>query len=234
MKHVFVILLLCAYGFAAVTRDGSCASRQLNHCLSGFSATNTGSLKIVFSWNEVFGSPPSLPSGWTNIATGSGGTSFWRMGCNVSSSSADTGTGTWTNASVVVGISYSGTGAISTANCNTTGVGNNSSDGPGGDADFSCHSITMTGTNWVACFGGNPNNSICTPSGLTQVVTAFGSTNNGIGLDTNAPVSTFSTATCSNPGATWSSATVEIKGASPSGHCGSCDISKAENPFKEK
>ncbi len=188
--------LLCAAPcWAGISRDGYLAGGS-----SGtFTATNAGSLKIVFALRNNNATPPSLPSGWTTIASGTTAnfTGSYRIGCNVSSSSSDTSSGTWTNASVVVGLSYSGTKAGTTANCNTTGTGG------GAESDTATTTVTYagitmsvsSGSSWVAGLEGSPASAhTCTPAGMTLVHSE--NTHGSLSADTNAGVTGWSTTTC--------------------------------------
>ncbi|MDE2100760.1 MAG: hypothetical protein KGL39_26175 [Patescibacteria group bacterium] len=157
---------------------------------------------------------PTLPSGWTSIATGTVGTTgttgAYRIGCNISSSGSDTTSGTWTNATNVVGASYAGTEGGTTANCNTTGIGNKAANSAQTSTTASFTGITVQNSaNWVTGWLGDSGASLCTPSNLTAIT----STGDVRGLDTNATVSSFTTSTCTVTSSTWMTYVAEVKAA---------------------
>ncbi len=198
-------------GLISISRTGSC-SAAVTSCT--FSATATGDLKIVFAYRSGSTTAPTLPAGWTSIATGSvgffGTTGAFRIGCNVSASGADTATGAWTNASGVVGISYAGTAVDTTANCNTTGIGATATSSAQTSTTVTYPTITLddsSGSSWVAGFMGDSTSSnTCTPTGMTSVTSTAER-----GSDTNAGVSSWPAGkTCSVTSSTWMSYVAEI------------------------
>jgi hypothetical protein len=200
-------------GLATVARDGSCSAAAAS-CT--FNATSPGDLKIVFAYRSASTTAPSLPSGWTSIATfatATGGTTAAvTVGCEVSSSSGDTGSGTWTNANGVVGVSYSGTNVGTTANCNQTGIGQlalNSAK-TSATADFPTLNPMMYGSgSWAVGFTGNSAGGVCTPSGMSAVATA-GSGPAILVSDTNAPTSSWPDQTCPVTSGTWIDYVLEV------------------------
>ncbi len=207
---LFLSWVLCAgTGQAAISRTGSGAGTTS----FTFSATATGDMKIVFAYRSGSTTAPSLPAGWTSIATAStaagGTTGSLRIGCNVSSSGADTGSGTWTNATNTVGISYSGTMVDVTANCNITGIGNKATNNAKTSTSANFPAITVQNTdNWVAGFLGDSASSLCAPAGMTSVASLGTARAN----DTNGVVSSWSSTNCTVSSSTWMTEVVEIVG----------------------
>jgi hypothetical protein len=198
-------------GLAPVARDGSCSAAGTS-CT--FSATSPGDLKIVFAYRSASTTAPSLPSGWTNIATFAtatgGATAAVTVGCEVSSSSGDTNSGTWTNASDVVGLSYSGTNVGTTANCNQTGIGQlaTNSAKTSATADFPALNPMMYNSgSWAVGFLGNSAGGLCTPSGMSAVSTVGSAI---LANDTEAPVTSWSDESCATTSGTWVSYVLEV------------------------
>ena len=208
---IFVLLLLPMPLWSATAIDGTCGAATAQ-CT--FDVTATGDEKIIFAYTNS-ATVPSLPVGWTSIDSGTYSTTGgYQIGCNVSSSGSDTGSGLWTNASVVVGISFSGTAVGTTANCNTTGIGGHGSNS-GNSTSFNLPTITFTNaTDWAAGFGGDGGQALCAPSGMTSKITA-GPTIHGIAMDTEAPVSGWSSTSCTITSSTWMSYVLEVLNAPP-------------------
>lgn len=211
-------LLLSISCFGAIANDGSGSGTTT----LTFSGTATGDLKLIYAYRSGSSTAPSLPAGWTTVATGNAGAGgtlgSYRIGCNVSSSGADTGSGTWTNATNIAGVSYSGTLVSLTTNCNSTGVGNFLSSSAKASTTASYGGITIqAANNWVAGFMGGSAGSTCVPGTLTSRST----TGDALAADTNATVSSFSTGTCTVSSETWMTFTVELLGPIPtcSGTC---------------
>lgn len=240
MKRLILIFALCGLAHAtafnitaarvngtaavgtAISRNGSCSAAATSCTFSG---TATNSLKIVFAFHSAAATIPTLPAGWTSIASGvSGTTGGYQVACNASSSAGDTGTGTWTNATGVAGLSYAGIRSIiTTANCNNMVVGvTSASNATSSTASFAAVAPVYTNnTSWMVGFLGNTASSVCNPAGMSRV-TATGTV---MADDTNATVSTWATTTCAVTSGTWMSFVAEIMDSNPStcNMVGACD-----------
>jgi len=73
-----------------------------------------GDIIIIFAGRAASSTPPTLPSGWTNINSGGSSTASIRIGYKVAASSSET-SGTWTNASRVCAVVYRGVSSIGTS-----------------------------------------------------------------------------------------------------------------------
>jgi hypothetical protein len=211
VRWLILVLLLFPCAAHAVAHDGMCAA-SASSCT--FSSVTLGDLEIIFAYRSGSTTAPSLPSGWTSIATvatPSGGTTgAARIGCKVSLSSSDTGSGTWTNASEIVGESLSGTSANAVTNCNTLAVGSASSNNAEASTTVTFNSLTpkiINGSSWIVGFAGsNQSVSSCTPSGMTAVTNAT----NAIINDTDGGATSFSSGTCTIASGTWISYVLEV------------------------
>jgi Fibronectin type III domain len=199
-----------------IARTGSCAAAATSCTLS---AVTTGDLVLVFAYRTGSTTAPSAAAGNTSVrtvSTNNGGTTgSYRLSCRRAASSSDTSTGVYTNASAVVAVSYSGTEVNATANCATTGIGTRAATGNG--VNWAKTSATVNHptftllksdtSSWVVGFmGGSATASVCSPGGLTNVV----SSGRIRVSDTNASVNTWAGGTCSVSAQTWMSETVEI------------------------
>lgn len=216
MKRLLFLLLLLPIPCRAATsisRNGSCAGAAAVTCT--FSATSTGSLKLIWAYHNNSLTAPTLPTGWTTIstaATASGGTvGSYRLGCNISSSSGDTGSGSWTSATDVIGASYAGTNTDTTADCALL-VGASAFQNAKTSATVTYSALTLLatdGSSYVTGFAGSSAGVPGTTGTMTNITTA------GTGpavtvADTNAGVSSWSSGTASVTSGTWMSGVVEI------------------------
>lgn len=206
LLHAVLILLACAVpSWAAVAQNGLC-NAQSTACT--FTATATGSLKVVFAFNNA-ATIPTVPGTYTTIdsaTVNSGGSRIsYAVGCNISSSSGDTGSGTWTNATSVVGTSYSGTAGGTTADCNTTGVGAFTHGNAAGSTSMNYPALTLQNGSgsWVigdAGGGAGSGTITCTPTGMT--VRGTPPTNARVS-DTNGTVASWSSTSCTVSSENW-------------------------------
>jgi hypothetical protein len=183
---------------------------------SGSTATipahNAGDLILLFAYRDGSNTPPTIPSGWTAIPTGSTGS-----GANTNSSvlayrvatGSDPGTG-WTNANETVVHVYRGV--------NASPIGG-SGDGGGNGTTVTYPTLTMSvtdGTSWVVGFAGHRSTNTTLqnpPTGMSSRSTLVDATAEVSGHDTNGGVSSWSATAVSvgGTGSGWRARTVEIK-----------------------
>lgn len=151
----------------------------------------SGDILIICAWREGNSTPPSLPSGWTDIVSGGSADISSRAGYKVASSSSDS-SGTWTNAESLVAHVYRGQDSTPIgADANTV------------DAGFTLTYTDLTlddggGTSWVIGFGGHgfgTSGTLDAPSGMTLRVEVTAGAQTVSGFDTNAGVTSWSSAT---------------------------------------
>lgn len=211
VKSLLLVLFLFPCAAHAVARDGACAASTTS-CT--FTSVTEGDLEIIFAYRSGSTTAPSLPSGWTTIATvatpSSGTTGAARIGCKVSLSSSDTSSGTWTNATEIVGESLSGTSANAVTNCNTLAVGAASSGNAQASTTVAFNSLTpkvLNGSSWILGFAGsNQSVSSCAPAGMSPVTNAT----DAIVDDSDGGVTSFSSASCTITSGTWISYVLEV------------------------
>ena len=165
-------------------------------------------LLLAFAFREESPTAPSLPAGWTNVVA-SGGDVASRIGYKIAASGSET-SGTWTNAQGLIVLVYRGIHA--------TPIGANS-EGAAGGTTLTYPALTLEvtdGTSWVVWFGGHGwgSGTLGTPTGGTQRANPTGFQVNVAAFDSNAGVSSWSSATGSAPGFDdWQARAVEIKAA---------------------
>jgi hypothetical protein len=81
----------------AITFVGEADAGAASVALPAFSADD---IAYVFAFRDGSTTAPSLPAGWTNIASGGANTCSYRVGCR-QLVGTDTTTGTWTNATEI-------------------------------------------------------------------------------------------------------------------------------------
>jgi hypothetical protein len=212
------------YITSSIVRSGTLAVTATS---GNFSSTgpgpNAGDLKVILAWNRSSTTIPTLPGTYTNIASGTVGSTAWRLGCNDSSSSGDIGSGTWTNATQLEGISWAGTAVGTTGNCNTTGIGakNSNTGTSSGVATWTALTLNASnGSSWVAGFMGTTISAqrmgSCVAGGTQDLIST---TQYSSGGDTNGPMTlnAMPSSTCSlgfgNSG-TWVTVFLEILASS--------------------
>lgn len=208
-------LLLCFLGAiparAAVANAGSCSATATSCTLS---ATATGDLNVFYAYHAASATVPTVPAGYTKIgsfpASPTSTTGAAVLYCKIATSSGDTGSGTATNATAVAGLSYSGIASPSnlSASCAGMGVGAGTRNNGTSSTTTTFGALTLIGTsNWVAAFMGDSAGSTCTPGTLTS----RSATGDVRALDTNATVSSWSSATCTVSSSAWISMTFVIQ-----------------------
>ena len=202
---------------SSISRTGSCSAATPSCTLS---AAATGNLNLFFAYSKGSSTPPSLPSGYTSIATGNanngGTTGSYLLYCKVASSPFDTSSGTAQNASAVAGVSYSGTTvdtlAVPGTDCPVTGVSILVRNSAASSTMVTYGGLSVENpNNWIVAFLGDSAGSACTSSSLTGISSA-----GGVAVsDSNGTVSSFSQGTCSVTSSTWISVVLQVRGADP-------------------
>lgn len=169
-------------------------------------AHQTGDLLIILATRQS-SSPPSLPAGWTQIAAPQT-SSFFSMliGYRVATSNSET-SGTWSNAGTTSVSVYRGVDSADPIGASATSGNVNNT--------FSYPGLTLqvnSGSSWVyrglGYYNSGTRNAL---SGFTQRSDQTGGTNRGVVYDTNAGVSSLSSATQPNSAFTWwVTASIEI------------------------
>lgn len=173
---------------------------SLNQTSVSVPTHSVGDLILVFAYSNT--TIPSLPPGYTNVATISAGVLFVRIGYKIATATND-GSGTWSNA---IRVNCSVYNSANVGNCSTSY--NNS-----GSANETYPALTLSkpSYSWVTRMlvhdpgYSNPG----TPSGYTA--RALGT--NGIISDTNAPVTSAPASeniATGSPSALYVCASVEI------------------------
>lgn len=170
----------------------------------------SGDLLLGCACREGSATPPSLPAGWTSIASSASAEQVSSTcGYKVAASGSET-SGTWTNAIHTAVAVYRGQHASPIGGIATSS---------GGSATLTYASITMsvgTGSSWVvllACdsWGGG---TIDAPSGFTNRTNYAPNFMNIAFHDTNAGVSSYAGGTAGMTGGgwdNWQTRTIEIK-----------------------
>jgi len=211
---VFALVLSATLpAFGQITRDGYCSAASTSCTLS---AVSTGDLKLI--WAAVSGSTtaPSLPSGYTSIATGHVGSSSnseaYRLYCSIAAGGSDIGTGSATSATDIVAIAYKGGASTTTANCASVAIG-----GKGGTTGTSTSltypAITMSKTNassWVAGFAADHTVETCSPAGMSAWSATAGTGPSAAASDTSGPVSVWTSQSCTITSSSSVSYVVEV------------------------
>lgn len=191
---------------AAITDTGvGCAVAATTCTISGIQA---GDLAIAFAFRSAT-TAPTLPAGWTQIATNSVSSSSFRSACAVATTTSIT-VGTWTNATDLVIQVYRGTAAGTTANCLTTGIGataNTSS--TTSTITYQVLSLQVTdGSSWVVGASGTSTTN-CVGSLLTNKQTIGAGPQTKLS-DTNAGVSSWANNGCTGTAGNSKTTTIEL------------------------
>jgi hypothetical protein len=155
----------------------------------------TDDLLLAFASREGNATPPSLPSGWTNISAGGDANTSSRLAYKVATSGSET-SGTWTNAAALAIHVYRGAAAGDPIGADAA------SNDSGSSVDYPA--LTMedsSGDSWVVLFCGHNWGSSVTPTTLLNAPSSYtnrtNSGNNGGtphivgGHDSNTGVSSY-------------------------------------------
>lgn len=130
----------------ALSKIGSADAAAASVALPAFTA---GDLAIVFAFRDGSTTVPTLPGGWTNLASGSGTTCSFRAGYRVLVGT-DTTTSTWTNATEIEVIVLRGHDTVDPF------VFTNQSGSASAAPNWPAVSLSEAdGSSWIALFGGH-------------------------------------------------------------------------------
>ena len=169
-----------------------------------------GDVMVAFAYRSSAATVPTLPAGWTTIASGSGNTTAGLLAYHFCTGTSDTATG-FTGATQLVVTKYRGVlgiGAVASSNATGTSI-----------AYPALSSMVQTGgKSWVYGVAGHrtaTNVSTVAPTGMTAISGAnTGGSSIVGGFDTNAGVASWSlNSTTVNASSGHESFTVELLGA---------------------
>lgn len=221
-QMVLLMAVLAVPSWAAISITGTCTSVVATPASCTLSATNAGDLELAIGYKNGSRTPATPPTGWTGVVgwfTSAGGnTGSWELACR--KSDGLTGSGTWTGSpSLIAVVSYSGT--VDPTTC-TNAIGTPVTNQAKASTTVTFGGLTLTGggTSWVAgldgtqqtdCTSSNLTNEIQSPTGSSAVHTSIN--------DTNGPVSSFSSGTCTVVSSTWGTVTVEVLASTSTSSC---------------
>lgn len=175
-------------------------------------AHQAGDVIIAFAYRDGSTTAPTVPAGWTTIASGTGGggsSNASALAYKVAASSAET-VGTFTNATnLVIGV-YRGCRAANPIGGNATTTGSSTT--------ITYPAVTMArgdGSSWVVGASGHRSTNVAietAPAGMTFRTAQSNATAESALFDTNAGVASWSAATASVGGtaSNWIARTVEL------------------------
>lgn len=155
-----------------------------------------GDLFLAWTFRAAL-TAPTLPAGWTSVATASTGASSMRLACKVATTSSETATG-FTNANVLNVVIYRNQAAAVTSNCNSAALGGTTNNVVTSGTVVSYDTITMSvsdSSSWVvgcASSKAGITNLNSPPTGMTNRSNQGGQ---AACQDTNGGVSSWSTQT---------------------------------------
>jgi hypothetical protein len=185
-----------------ITRVGSASSGLTTATVP---AHAVGDLILVYAFRDGNATPPSLPTGFTNIVNGGANSCSIRVGYKFATSTSDT-SGTWTSASELVVVVYR----------NVASVGHSATN-QASSTTVNYPAVTITGADaWFVAGAGTRNTDTVietAPTGMTLVIDQFNTTADLAAHDTNAMVHSSWPSTNVSIGGTsggWESAVVEL------------------------
>lgn len=184
---------------------------------SGATATlptgwQAGDLALAYAYRDGSNTPPSLPTGWTDIHNSGANTNSHRLAYRVLQ--AGDSSWTFTNATETIVHVYRGQQAATPIGASAATGANNST-----TVTYSALTLQVTdGTSWVAGFAGHrsTNTALETPpTGMVNRSNIVDATAEAAGHDTNGGVSSWSSQDVAVGGtaSAWRSIVVEIRGA---------------------
>lgn len=187
---------------------GSASASADNVALPAFTAGDQ--VAYVFAFRDGSTTAPSLPAGWTSIASGGANTCSFRVGYRVLVG-GDTTTGNWTNATEVEVVILSGV---------DLGVpfGTLSANGSGSSASMNFPALgtfrNPNGTSWVLLMGGHRTATDVSTVALTGTTNRSAVTVTTLGAHTKESTSSWSaTAKTVNASSGWLTTGFEVLSA---------------------
>jgi uncharacterized repeat protein (TIGR02543 family) len=176
-------------------------------------AHQAGDLIVIFAYNDASDDAPNMPSGWTEIGTGSGSAgNSSSLGYRVATSSGTT-SGSWTSANAtILSVSvFRGQNIVSPIGANAHNFNDNSS-----TVTYPGLSLSVTdGTSWVLGFAGHDattSNLQIPPSGMVNKTNVVGGGGESATHDTNGGISSWNSQSVGVGVANgWRARTLEIK-----------------------
>ncbi len=166
----------------AISRIGSATANTTN-VTPAYVGAQAGDIELLWAYRSSAATVPTVPAGWTLLASGSGNTTAGFLAYRFCTSPENLGTGTATGATQVILVRYRGVKAIGNiATSNATGT------------SISYPSLTMVmtdGASWIVGVGGHrtATNVQNAPTGMTNVTS--NSTHISAVHDTNGGVSSW-------------------------------------------
>jgi hypothetical protein len=196
----------------AISLLGSTSTAATSGTIPGTYAA--GDMIVVFAFRNTSTTVPTLGSGFTSLATGSGNTAGARLAFKRATSSSES-SGTWTNATSLIILTYSGVAGIG-----KVGGGNPSATGSSGNSTTVTYpTLTLdnaSGSSYVVGVGGHRDSGasmVTAPTGMTNITGLTSGTTGRTGAhDTNGGVTSWSSQNVAVGGsaAGWLSFTLEL------------------------
>lgn len=208
MKRVLAIFLLMpvvTYGAIARTQNVSANATSVT-----ITAATAGDFIVVFAYNNATSGIPSLPAGFTNIATASAGADAARLYYKIATG-GETSSGVATSATNVACDVYSGAGSLGTTPTISTSSG----------LTLTYAAVTLlnsSGSSWVIAFGAAKAATAGMNGTPTGTAPNLGNRTNQTvinGLDTGTGVTSFTAQTLTVTGSgLWKAVTIELRAPS--------------------
>lgn len=192
----------------AITRSQNVSANANNVALA---STTSGDLIVVFAYCNNATTIPSLPGGFTSLATFSGNLNGMRCGYKVSTG-GETTSGTWTNATNIAAHVYQGVHGSTPIGAQDGATG---TQGNGTALSWTGFTLNDTsGNSWIAGFVGAKAATAGINGNTTGGTVLTNRTNQTVisGKDTGSGTATFSTTSLTVTGSgRWASFGVEIR-----------------------
>jgi hypothetical protein len=160
-----------------ITRSNGCATAGSN-CAMSPTTNLVGDGYLGFAYRTGSTTPPTVPTGWTAIASGSVGTTAYAVACKYATTTIES-SGTWTNATDLLVVGYhnvngSATGQSCDRQMFSSYPGINNSSSSSSSISYGGTPMSGDGTSWIVAFGAHAsaNNVQLPPTGLSNVLAA--------------------------------------------------------------